>query len=75
MKKPVPISDEEAYDSSCWTHKHDDLVKHIIDQIGHPDQSGRNCARTGDADWPLRASLLERAGREIARGESLVLRH
>jgi hypothetical protein len=38
MKKPVPISDEEAYDSSRWTHKHDDLVKHIIDQIGHPDQ-------------------------------------
>lgn len=38
MKKPVPISDEEAYDSSRWTHKHDDLIKRIIDQIGHPDQ-------------------------------------
>jgi hypothetical protein len=38
MKKPVPIIDEEAYDGSCRTYKHDDLVKHIIDQIGHPDR-------------------------------------
>jgi hypothetical protein len=64
MKKPVPISDEEAYDSSRWTHKHDDLIKRIIDQIGHPDQHldaiAHELAVQLGPDAQLRASLLER---------------
>jgi hypothetical protein len=27
MKKPVPIPDAEAFDSSRRTHKYDDLIK------------------------------------------------
>ena len=34
----VPITDAEAFDSLRWTHKHDDLIQHLIDQIGHPGQ-------------------------------------
>jgi hypothetical protein len=64
MKKPVPISDEEAYDGSCRTYKHDDLIKHIIDQIGHPDQHldaiVHEPAGQIGPDAQLRASLLER---------------
>jgi hypothetical protein len=64
MKKPVPISDEEAYDGSCPTYKHDDLIKHTIDQIGHPDQHldeiARELATQTGPDAQLRASLLER---------------
>ena len=68
MKKPVPISDEEAYDGSRWTYKHDDLIKHIIDQIGHPDQHldeiARELATQIGPDAQLRASLLERYSQE-----------
>ena len=64
MKKPVPITDAEAFDSSRWTHKHDDLVKHIIDQIGHPDQHldaiAHELAVQIGSDAQLCASLLER---------------
>ena len=64
MKKPVPITDAEAFDSSRWTHKHDDLVKHIIDQIGHPNQHldaiAHELAVQIGSDAQLCASLLER---------------
>jgi hypothetical protein len=64
----VPITDAEAFDSSCWTHKHDDLIKRIIDQIGHPDQHldeiARELATQIGPDAQLRASLLERYSQE-----------
>jgi hypothetical protein len=57
MKKPVPISDERAYDGSCRTYKHDDLIKHIIDQIGHPVSiSMRSCM-----NWPGRLAPMPTA--------------
>jgi hypothetical protein len=64
MKKPIPITDAEAYDGSRWTYKHDDLIKSIIDRIGHPDQHldkiARELATQIGPDAQLRASLLKR---------------
>ena len=58
----VPIPDAE--DSSRWTHKHDDLIKRIIDRIEHPDQHldaiARELATRIGPDAQLRASPLER---------------
>ena len=60
----VPITDAEAFDSSRWTYKHDDLIQRLIDQIGHPDQHldaiARELATQIGPHAQLRASLLER---------------
>jgi hypothetical protein len=68
MKKPIPITDAEAYDGSHWTHKHGDLIQRLIDQIGHPDQHrdeiARQLATQIGPDTQLRASLLQRYSQE-----------
>jgi hypothetical protein len=69
MTQPAaPITDAEAYDGSRWTHKHDDLIQRIIDQVGHPDQHldeiARELATQIGPDAQLRASLLRRYSQE-----------
>jgi hypothetical protein len=67
-KLAAPITDAEAFDGSRWTYKHDDLIRCLIDQIGHPDQHldaiARELAVQIGPDAQLRTSLLQRYSQE-----------
>jgi DNA-binding GntR family transcriptional regulator len=50
----VPIPDAEAFDSSRWTHRHDDLIERIIDRIGPPI----SLSMPSRMNWPCRLAPM-----------------